>query len=609
MARIASDALIERLADWGVDTIFGLPGDGINGIMEGLRRNQDKVRFVLVHHEEAAAFMATAHAKATGKIGVCLATSGPGGIHLLNGLYDAKLDHMPVLAITGMQETSILGTGYQQEVALDKLYEDVTEYDQMIYNPVQLPAVVDIAIRTAYARRGVAHITVPNDIQVADAGADPWQHVAPAAAPKTSAVYLSPPGRPREEDLQRLADFLNEGEKIAILAGAGALHAREELLTLAETLAAPIVKPLLGKGAVPDESPYTTGGIGLLGTAPSEEALEACDTLLLVGTSFPYIEFLPKPGQARGVQIDLDPERIGLRYPVELGVVGDSRTVLRALLPLLERKADRSFLERAQEGMRHWWALLEDRGTRADTPMKPQAVAYELDKLLADDAIVSADCGTNTTWAARYIRLRRGQLFSCSGTLATMACGFPYAIAAQLAYPDRQCVALVGDGGFTMLMGELATVAKYNLPVKIIVLKNNTLGQIKWEQMVFLGNPEYGCELQPVDFAAVAEACGVRGFTIREPGECRATLAEALRHPGPAVVQAEVDPNEPPMPARVKPEQALKLAEALARGEPNRARIGVTLFRDKVRDFLAPGGREDDGVLEKVKDKVRDIVE
>src|SRR5215468_9719143 len=330
VGRIASEALIERLADWGVDTVFGLPGDGINGIMEGLRRHQDKLRFVLVHHEEAAAFMATAHAKATGKIGVCLATSGPGGIHLLHGLYDAKLDHMPVLAITGMHETSILGTGYQQEVALDKLYEDVTEYDQMIYNPVQLPAVVDIAIRTAYARRGVAHITVPNDIQVADADADPWQHVAPAAAPVTAPVMLQAPGRPDEEDLQQIATLLNEGEKIAILAGAGARHAREELLAVAEALGAPIVKTLSGKAAVPDDSPYTTGGIGLLGTRPSEELMEKIDTLFMVGTNFPYTKHLPQ--QVRTAQIEADPARAGARIPTELPLVGDAKQTLRGLL-------------------------------------------------------------------------------------------------------------------------------------------------------------------------------------------------------------------------------------------------------------------------------------
>ena len=370
MARIASDALIERLADWGVDTVFGLPGDGINGIMEALRRHQDKVRFVLVHHEEAAAFMATAHAKATGKIGVCLATSGPGGIHLLNGLYDAKLDHMPVLAITGMQETSILGTGYQQEVALDKLYQDVAEYDQMIYNPVQLPAIVDIAIRTAYARRGVAHITVPNDIQVADADADPWQHVAPAAAPKTSAVYLSPPGAPHDEDLQRLADFLNEGDKIAILAGAGALHAREELLILAETLAAPIVKTLPGKATVPDDSPYTTGGIGLLGTKPSEELMEEIDTLFLVGTNFPYTKHLPS--KARVAQIEADPARAGARVATEVPVVGDAHEALRGLLPLLKRRSDTSFLNKYQKQMDSWRKKMAALENPDRDPIAPQ---------------------------------------------------------------------------------------------------------------------------------------------------------------------------------------------------------------------------------------------
>jgi pyruvate dehydrogenase (quinone)/pyruvate oxidase len=363
VTQIASEALAERLIDWKVDTVFGLPGDGINGIMEGLRRHKDQLRFVLVHHEEAAAFMATAYAKATGKIGVCLATSGPGGIHLLNGLCDAKLDHAPVLAITGMQETSVLGTGYQQEVALDKLYSDVAEYDQMISNPVQIPAVTDLAIRTAYARRGVAHITVPNDIQVADAGADPWQHVAPASAPKTAAVYLPPPGLPSAEDLQRLADFLNDGRKIAILAGAGALHAREELLATAEALGAPIVKTLSGKAAVPDDSPYTTGGIGLLGTKPSEELMDQIDTLFMVGTNFPYTKHLPQ--QARTAQIEADPARAGARIPTELPLVGDAKQTLRGLLPLLKQRSDTSFLTKYQQEMAVWrqkMASLEDVG-------------------------------------------------------------------------------------------------------------------------------------------------------------------------------------------------------------------------------------------------------
>ena len=384
-AQIASEALAERLIDWGVDTVFGLPGDGINGIMEGLRRHQDKLKFVLVHHEEAAAFMATAHAKATGQLGVCLATSGPGGIHLLNGLYDAKLDHVPVLAITGMQETALLGTGYQQEVALDRLYADVAEYDMMISNPVQIPAVVDLAIRTAYARRGVAHITVPNDIQVADADADPWQHVAPASAPKTAAVYLPPPGLPATEDMQRLADFLNEGKKIAILAGAGALHAREELLGVAEALDAPIVKTLPGKAAVPDDSPYTTGGIGLLGTKPSEELMEEIDTLLLVGTNFPYTKHLPQ--EVRCAQIEADPARAGARIPTTLPVVGDSKETLRALLPLLKPRSESPLLAKYQREMNAWrrkMAALED---AERDPIAPQYLMAAISELAADDAI------------------------------------------------------------------------------------------------------------------------------------------------------------------------------------------------------------------------------
>ena len=603
----AADAFIETIMNWGVDTIFGLPGDGINGLMEALRTRQDKVRFVQVRHEEAAAFMACAYAKYTGKLGCCIATSGPGAIHLLNGLYDAKMDGQPVLAITGMTYHDMIGTFYQQDVNTEALFRDVAVYDERVMSGSQAAQLVNLACRAAVSQRGVAHITFPTDLQEKDAEDERSKK---NVAQHTSSAYVPARPLPTHDELARLAAILNEGEKVAILAGRGALGAGEELEQVAELLGAPIVKPLLGKACVPDESPYTTGGIGLLGTAPSEVAMEGCDTLFIIGSSFPYISFLPEPGQARGVQIDLDPERIGLRYPVEFGVVGDTKTVLQALLPLLKRNDDRAFLEQAQEGMRDWWALLDDRGGRTDdTPMHPAVVAYELNKLLADDAIISTDSGTNTTWAARYLRIKRGQLFSCSGNLATMAPGFPYTIAAQVAYPERQCVALVGDGGFTMLMGELATVAKYNLPVKIIIIKNNVLGQIKWEQMVFLGNPQYGVELQPIDFAKYAEACGVRGFTITDPKECAATLAEAMRHPGPVVVEAVVDPNVPPMPARIKPEQALHMAEALARGEPNRVRIGVTLFRDKLQDYTAPDGTGDEGLLGKVKEKLHDIVD
>ncbi len=584
MARIASDALIERLADWGVDTVFGLPGDGINGIMEALRRNQDKVRFVLVHHEEAAAFMATAHAKATGRIGVCLATSGPGGIHLLNGLYDAKLDHMPVLAITGMQETSILGTGYQQEVALDKLYEDVTEYDQMIYNPVQLPAVVDIAIRTAYARRGVAHITVPNDIQVADADADPWQHVAPAAAPKTSAVYLSPPGRPSEENLQRLADFLNDGEKIAILAGAGALHAREELLALAETLAAPIVKTLPGKAAVPDDSPYTTGGIGLLGTRPSEELMEEIDTLFLVGTNFPYTKHLP--ATARVAQIEADPARAGARVATEVPVVGDAQEGLRGLLPLLKRRSDTSFLDKYAKQMDAWRQKMASLENASRDPIAPQYLMSVVNGAAAGDAILTCDSGTIATWAARHWTIRGDRQFYLSGNLATMAPGLPYAIGIQHAYPGRQVIAFVGDGGFAMLMAEFITAIQHKLPVKIVISNNNALGQILWEQMI-LGYPEHGVRYPgpSVDYAAIATANGAYGVKVRQPNDLPGAIRQALSFDGPALVDVDVNPDEPPMPGKVEYEQAKKFAEAFGKGQPHRSTIATTLFRDKIQQL------------------------
>jgi pyruvate dehydrogenase (quinone) len=583
VSQIASEALIERLADWGVDTVFGLPGDGINGLMEGLRRHQDRVRFVLVHHEEAAAFMATAHAKATGRIGVCLATSGPGGIHLLNGLYDAKLDHMPVLAITGMQETALLGTGYQQEVNLDKLYADVAEYDQMIYNPAQLPSVVDNAIRTAYARRGVAHLTVPNDIQVADADADPWQHVAPARPPSTAPVMLDAPGRPSDEDLERLAGLLNEGGKIAILAGAGARHARQELLTLAETLAAPIVKTLPGKATVPDDSPYTTGGIGLLGTKPSEELMEQIDTLFMVGTNFPYTKHLPEPGKVRIAQIEADPARAGGRIATEVPVVGDAKLALQGLLPLLKQRTDTSFLRKCQDQMGKW---RENMATQADAerdPIAPQYVVSVLDELAADDAVLTCDSGTIATWAARGWTIRGGREFFLSGNLATMAPGMPYAIGIQHAFPGRQVIAYVGDGGFAMLMAEFITAIKHELPVKIVINNNNALGQILWEQMI-LGYPEFGVrEPEPfTDYSAIATANGALGIKVERPGDVRAAIQQAFSHNGPALVDVNVNPDEPPLPGKVEYQQAKKFVQAFLRGQPRKATIATTLFQDKI---------------------------
>jgi pyruvate dehydrogenase (quinone) len=584
MAKTAADILIQGLIDWGVQVVFGLPGDGINGIMESLRTHCDQIRFIQVRHEEAAAFMACGYAKYTGKLGVCLGTSGPGGIHLLNGLYDAKLDGQPVLAITGHHFHDLIDTHAQQDVDLDKLYMDVALYSARVMGPEHVANVTHLACRTALSRRGVAHINFPVDTQsMTVKSSDRSERNIPG---HNTEVFARRAGLPAREDFERAAKLLNEGKKIAILAGRGALGAAQELTAVAEKLGAPIVKALLGKACVPDDNPYTTGGIGLLGTEPSLEVMEGCDTLLIVGSSFPYMEFMPKPGQARAVQIDLDPVRIGLRYPVEVGLVGDSRRTLAELFPLLERNANRKFLENAQSGMEEWWKLMEERGTRPDKPMKPQVVAWELGKRLRSDAIISCDSGTIATWFARQIKVRSGQMHSLSGTLATMANGLPYTIAAQIAHPTRQCVAFVGDGGFSMLMAEFATAVKYQLPIKVIIIKNNSLGQIKWEQMVFLGNPEYGCDLHPIDFAAFAKACGGIGLTVTEPAACGDVLDMALKADGPVLVQAEVDPYEPPMPAKTKPKQALHFAESLARGEPKRMKIATTILEDKVRELV-----------------------
>jgi pyruvate dehydrogenase (quinone)/pyruvate oxidase len=581
-SQTTADILVQRLIDWNVDTVFGLPGDGINGVMEALRKRQDEIRFIHVRHEEAAAFMACGYAKFTGRLGVCLATSGPGGIHLLNGLYDAKLDRQPVLAITGMAFHDLVHTFTQQDVELDKLFMDVAVYNQRVMGKAHVENSVDLAIRAALAYKGVAHITIPTDVQDMEADErskrNKPNHTSDARA-RTAAV-------PEERELRQAAEILNAGKKVVIMAGQGALGATDQLEQLADRLGAPIVKPLLGKGAVPDDSPFTTGGVGLLGTKPSQEAIEKCDTLLMVGTSFPYIEYLPKPEQARAIQIDIDPLRIGLRYDIEVGLVGDSRQVLDLLLPQVLLKDDRGFLESAQKGMQEWWQQMEERGTLRDTPMKPQVVGYELNRFLRDDAIITCDSGTIATWAARHIRLRRGQQFSLSGNLATMANGFPYAIAAQIAYPERQVVAFVGDGGFSMLMAELSTCVKYRLPLKIVVIKNNVLGQIKWEQMVFLGNPQYGVELEPIDHVKLAEACGATGFSISDPAECGRIMEQALSTPGPVVIEAVVDPNEPPMPPKVTRDQAVKFAKSLVRGEPNRDKIALTAVSDKVRELV-----------------------
>ncbi|HEU0139437.1 MAG TPA: thiamine pyrophosphate-dependent enzyme [Bryobacteraceae bacterium] len=584
MADTAAGVLIDTIHDWGVDVVFGMPGDGINGMIEALRVRQDKIRFIQVRHEESAAFMACGYAKFAGKLGCCIATSGPGGIHLLNGLYDAKLDGQPVLALTGLQFHDLIGTHTQQDVALDKLFMDVSVYNERIMGAAHVEPLANLACRTALAYRGVAHLTMPVDLQEEKVeSGDASKRNVPH---HSSEIYARSARLPLPADLRHAADVLNAGRKIAILCGRGALHATDELEHVAEILGAPIIKALLGKAAVPDDSPYTTGGIGLLGTKPSQEAIEECDTLLMVGTSFPYIEFLPKPGQARCVQIELDPSRIGLRYPVEAGLVGDSKRSLQELIPLLRRNENRQFLTKAQEGMREWWKVMDERASYPEMPMKPQVLARELGKRLSDTAIVTCDSGTITTWWARHIPVKRQQMHSLSGNLATMATGLPYAIAAQVAYPDRQVVAFTGDGGFTMLMGELATCVKYDLPVKVIVVRNNSLGQIKWEQMVFLGNPEYVCDLQPIDFAAVARACGVTGFTVDNPKNAGRVIEEALNTPGPVVVDAIVDPHEPPMPPKTTVEQATKFAQSLLRGTPHAGKIALTVAKNKVRELV-----------------------
>jgi pyruvate dehydrogenase (quinone) len=556
----------------------------VNGLFEALRTYQNEVRFIQVRHEESASFAACGYAKFSGRLGVCIATSGPGGIHLLNGLYDAKFDGQPVLAITGHTFHDLIGTHYQQDVDLDKLFVDVAAYNERVMGPAHVDNVVDEAIKTALARRTVAHITIPKDIQD---WTDSDAERSSGNIPEHSAdIFVAANPHPQASLIRQAVKVINAGEKVAILAGQGCLGAQHEVLELAKRVGAPIIKPLLGKGVVPDDSPYTTGGIGLLGTSPSQDALLECDTLIIAGSSFPYLEFYPKPGQAKTIQIDLDPARIGLRHPADLGLVGDCKSVLEALLPQIEERKDRRFLERCQKRMLQWNELLEERASRDDVPMKPQVVVHKLNQLLEDDAIICADTGTVTTWAARYIKMRGRMQFSASGTLASMANALPYSLGAAIANPGRQVICLAGDGGFSMLMAELSTLVKYELPVKIVIIKNNSLGMIKWEQIVLEGNPEYGVELQPIDFAKFAEACGAAGWTLENPGDAERVLREALSHDGPAVIQAVVDPHEPPMPGKLTTEQALHFAESRVKGQPDRWNILKTVIENKIREVL-----------------------
>ena len=537
-----ADLLVEKLVEWGVSVVFGLPGDKIARIMDALRRQQDKVRFVLVRHEEGAAFMASGYAKFTGKLGVCISTAGPGAVHLLNGLYDAKFDGAPVLAITGAPPRALLGTKFTQGVDTISLYEDVTSgvYNELITGPYHFLSVADIARRAALAGRGVAHLGFPIDVQakpLADddqsLGADVQHGMASSWVPQ---IEVPPP-----DAVRAAADLLNAGRRTVLLVGQGALGATVEVEAVAARRAAPVVKAFLGKTVIADTSPYSTGGIGEFGTTASSAAMRGCDTLLIAGSTMPYLHYYPKPGQARIVQIDRDPTRLGLRVAVDVPIVGDVRRTLTDLLPRLDSQADRTFLDQIQVKMGEWNQALQRIETSTKLPLQPQVVARQVSELLAPDALIAFDCGSNTFFGARHISMVPTQKLAVGGNLSTMACGLPFVIAAQFAYPNRQCVAFVGDGGFTMLMGEFATAVKYKLPIKVVVLKNDHYSRIMSEDRA-LGIPPFGTELQPIDFVRFAEACGGAGFACGRPEEVRPALEAAWRVADrPALVEATVD--------------------------------------------------------------------
>jgi pyruvate dehydrogenase (quinone) len=543
--RTASDELVERLVEWGIDTVFAVPGDGINGVMESLRSHREAIRFVHVRHEETAALAACAYGKFTGRPAACLSTAAPGAIHLMNGLYDARIDQAPVVAITGMTYHDVIGTHYLQDINHDFALNDACVYVQRIMGEAHVTPVVDMAVRSAIGGRGPAAIAIPIDIQSGDAvtGDRSIKNIEGHSAVTAIDGRRIPP----RERLEEAARLLSAASKPLIFIGAGARGAGNEVEQTAQKLGAPIVKAMLGKDAVPDDSSYCLGGYAMVGTRPAQNALKECDAILIVGSSSPYIEFLPAPGSAAGVQIDDRPERIGLRYPVQVGLCGDAKLTLEQLVPLLDQRSDVSFLEREQAEMRDWRALQAERARPVDGNLiKPDAIPFHLGPALADRAILCGDSGTVTTWAART-ELRRGQLFSFSGTMCSMMAALPYAIGAQSAYPDRQVVALTGDGSLTMMMGELATLAQHALPVKVLVMRNDVLGLIKWEQMAFLGNPQYGVELAPVDFVKVAEACGLTGVRIEDPARVGDQLADALAMDGPVLIEAVVDPHDMPM--------------------------------------------------------------
>ena len=578
MAKTVSDQLIERLVEWGVHRVYGYPGDGINGVMGALNRAQEKVEFVQAQHEELAAFMATAHSKFTGEVGVCIATSGPGAIHLLNGLYDAKADHQPVLAIVGQQARSALGGEFQQEVDLVSLFKDVAhEYVHMATVPEQILHLVDRAMRIARDRRAVTCLILPNDLQELAAVEPPREH----AMMHTGIGFTSPGRAPRDLDLVAAAAVLNAGKKVAILAGAGALDASAELVAVADRLGAGIAKALLGKMAVPDDLPNVTGAIGLLGTAPSWKMMEDCDTLLMVGSSFPYSEFLPKPGQARGVQIDIEPRQLGLRYPMEINLVGDAKLTLQALLPLLKAREDRAWRDTIESNVRDWWRVLETRAMTDAVPINPQRVFWELSPRLPDDVILAADSGTVASWYARDLKARAGMMGSLSGGLATMGPAVPYALTAKMAYPDRPVIAMLGDGAMQMLgINGLITIArewrKWKDPrLVVMVLNNGDLNMVTWEQRSTEGDPKFegSQDLPAFPYAQYARMLGLYGLRVDKPADIASAWDEALKADRPMLLEMVTDPTVPPAPPHITAKQIRHYASALLHGDPQALQV------------------------------------
>jgi len=591
-----SDYLLKRLRTWGVRTVFGYPGDGINGLMGAFNRNDHGLRFIQARHEEMAAFMACGYAKFTGEVGVCMATSGPGAIHLLNGLYDAKMDHVPVVAIVGQSARSAIGGDYQQEVDLPTLFKDVAhEYVHTCMTAESLRGQLDRAVRIAKSERTVTCLILPKDVQELDAVPEP-----PHAHDEilTSAAFSTPRVLPAQADLERAASLLNAGEKVAMLVGNGARDAVDEVMLVAEALGAGVAKALLGRATLADDLPYVTGSIGLLGTRPSYDMMMHCDTLLMVGSSFPYAEFLPKPGSARGVQIDLDGRMIGIRYPMDVNLVGDARETLRALLPLLQPKAPGAWQDRIRRGIQEWEKLTAERAMTEANPINPQRVFSELSPLLPDQCILTADSGSTANWFARNLKLRRGMMASLSGTLATMGPGVPYAIAAKFAYPDRPVIALVGDGAMQMNgNGELVTIAKYwkewaDPRLIVLVLNNGDLNMVTWEMRAMAGDTRYAASQDLPDFpyARYAELIGLQGILVDKPEQIAEAWRAALSATRPVVLEAKVDPDVPPFPPHISLKQAKSFGMSLLKGDSEEGGI----IKQAISQLFPGTGRESD---------------